>query len=136
MRFSQQELKLMGRDEAIEHLRHFDALINAPHTKDFLESTRCEVAHQVERWGTVHDRAKQPQDWYWLIAYLAGKALRAHIDGDLEKAKHHTISSAAALANWHAALSLVDGRMEPCDADIHAFLRQTFGDTWPLRGEA
>lgn len=47
-------------------------LLNTPETLRFLEGTRLEVAHQVERWGTVHDRAKEPADWFWL-ARLPGR---------------------------------------------------------------
>ena len=104
-----------------------DALINSPQTAKFLDATRIEVAHQIARWGSVHDRAKEPQDWYWLIAYLSGKALRSHIDGDREKALHHTISSAAVLANWHAAICQRDMRFTPGSSDLQMFLADTFG---------
>lgn len=110
-----------------QRVASLEALINSPHTAHFLDATRTEMAHQVERWGTVHDRAKEPQDWFWLVGYLAGKALRAHIDGDREKALHHTISSAAALANWHAAISLTDNRMSPGSSDLQTFLNEAFG---------
>jgi|ERR1044071_2566957 hypothetical protein len=82
-----------------------DGLINNAHTDDFLEAVRLEAAHQVERWGEAHDRGKSAENWFWLVGYLAGKALRAAITSDKEKAKHHTISSAAALLNWHKAIS-------------------------------
>lgn len=44
---------------------------------------------------------------------LGGKALAAAKAGDRDKALHHTISSAAALANWHAALSGASTTMRP-----------------------
>lgn len=103
------------------------ALLNTPETLDFLKGTRTEVAHQVERWGTVHDRAKQPQDWFWLVGYLAGKALAAHKDGDDEKARHHCISTAAVLANWHTHVLRGGGAMSPGSSDLQAFLVATFG---------
>ena len=53
-------------------------------------------------------RVRPPEDWFWTLSYLAGKALRAHIDGDRNKALHHTISSAALLLNWHRRMLLVD----------------------------
>lgn len=117
------DLLIESRDE----LRRLDALINAPHNANFLEGVRVEVAHQIDRWGTAHDRAKAPADWFWLVGYLAGKALAAHAAGDTEKAKHHTISTAAALANWHAAITMADNRMQPGSSDIQAFLEKTFG---------
>lgn len=119
----------LSREQLILRVRELEALINAPQTTRFLEATRCEVAHQVERWGNVHDRAKRPADWFWLVGYLAGKALHAHVAGDIEKALHHTISSAAALGNWHAAIAL-GFDSEPSSAnDLHAYLAQQFGTT-------
>lgn len=108
----------------LEQLR---ALVNNPQTDQFLTAVRAEVAHQVQRWGTVHDRAKEPQDWFWLVGYLAGKALRAHIDGDEAKALHHTISSAAALGNWFAHIKLGGGAFTPGDSDLQAALESVFG---------
>jgi hypothetical protein len=121
---------LMTRDELEAKCRELDALVNQPHTAKFLESVRAEVAHQVQRWGTVHDRAKAPQDWFWLVGYLAGKALAAHAAGDMEKALHHTISTSAALANWHAAISLADNRMSPGSSDLQRFLAEQFGEAF------
>lgn len=93
-----EQLQRMARDA--EAYRR----INTPELHDFMEGMRNEVLHQVERWGQAHDRSKSAENWYWLVGYLAGKALRAAITGDRDKALHHTISSAAALANWHAAI--------------------------------
>jgi hypothetical protein len=72
-------------------------LINNPHTNDFLEAVRCESAHQRERWAAEHDAGKSDPDWFWLIGYLAGKALNKP-----EKQLHHIITTAAACLNWHA----------------------------------
>lgn len=72
------------------------AELNTPETADFLEGVRREAAHQRVRWGSAHDAGKTPADWFWLIGYLAGKAL--HFP---EKRLHHCISTAAALLNWH-----------------------------------
>jgi hypothetical protein len=94
---------------------------------DFLDGTRAEVAHQIQRWGTVGDRAKEPQDWFWLVGYLAGKALAAHVNGDINKALHHTISSAAVLANWHTHIKLGEGAMTPGSSDLQRMLEETFG---------
>lgn len=85
-----------------------DALVNNAHTDDFLEATRLEAAHQVVRWGAAPRRGKSAENWYWLVGYLAGKCLRAAIDGDKKKALHHTISSAAALMNWNRAIAADD----------------------------
>lgn len=88
-------------------------IINTPETADFMAGVPLEAAHQRERWGANHDAGKTPEDWFWLIGYLAQKALRAQNAGDIAKACHHTISTAAALANWHAALTGADTRMRP-----------------------
>jgi len=81
-----------------------NALINNPQTDEFLSAVRSEAAHQRDRWGDAHDCGKSAENWFWLVGYLAGKCLRACIDGDKAKALHHTISSAAALANWYEAI--------------------------------
>jgi hypothetical protein len=91
--------------------------INTPHTDDWFEAVRLEAAHQIERFGAKHDAGKQPQDWFWLIGYLAGKALASAIVGDDEKAKHHTISSGAALLNWFRQLTGDSNAMRPGIAD-------------------
>jgi hypothetical protein len=88
-------------------------IVNAPETADFMAGVPVEAAHQRERWGSEHDAGKSPFDWFWLIGHLAQKAADAAVRGDLTKAKHHTISTAAALANWHAALSGTDTSMRP-----------------------
>lgn len=94
-----------GVAELHAELARLHAVINEPHTDDFLQATSIEKEHQRQRWGDAHDRSKSAEHWFWLVGYLAGKALRAAISGDREKALHHTISSAAALANWHDAIS-------------------------------
>ncbi len=97
------------RDE-LERLR---ALVNTPELHDFSRAVVLEAAHQRERWGSDHDAGKAPEDWFWLLGYLGGKALAAHSSGNTDKALHHTISSAAALANWHAAISGTHTAMRP-----------------------
>lgn len=94
-------------------LARLRALINTPELRDFSRAVVLEAAHQRELWGAEHDAGKQPQDWFWLLGYLAGKALAAQAAGDLDKALHHTISSAAVLANWHAAMSGAHTGMRP-----------------------
>jgi hypothetical protein len=84
-----------------EELERLRSLINSPELHHFTKGVILEASHQILRWDTSHDAGKNPEDWFWLVGYLSGKALRAHIQGDKEKALHHTISTAAALANWH-----------------------------------
>jgi hypothetical protein len=94
-----------------------------------------EAAHQRLRWGAPHDREKSAEHWYWLVGYLAGKALRAAIQGDKEKAHHHTISSAAALLHWHTAISQDQtdcGLGRDADLEAHDDGRQSH-ETAPVR---
>lgn len=98
----------------------FDALVNTPETIDFMIGVPLEATHQRERWAADHDAGKTPFDWFWLIGYLAQKAAAAAVAGDADKARHHTISTAAALANWHAALSGADTSMRPGTASPDA----------------
>jgi hypothetical protein len=88
-----------------EELHRLRALINNPQTAEFLPAVQAEAAHQRQKWGEPHDRQKSAENWFWLVGYLSGKALRAAITGDTFKAKHHTISSAAALCNWFEAIA-------------------------------
>jgi hypothetical protein len=113
---------LQRRVELLEtEIRRVHSLINSPETENFLEGVKREVAHQRERWGAPHDREKSAEHWYWLVGYLGGKALRAAIGGDRDKALHHTISSASALAHWHAAIaSDTSGCGLGRDADLQA----------------
>lgn len=85
--------------------RELEAKLNQPELRDFAKGVVLEAAHQRARWGSSHDEGKTPPDWFWLIGYLAQKALMAHLAGDEDKALHHCISTAAALANWHAAVN-------------------------------
>ncbi len=95
-------------------------LLNTPELSDFTAGVTLEALHQRERWGAAHDRSKSAENWFWLVGYLAGKALRAAaVDGDKDKALHHTISAAAALSQWHAAI-IADptGCGQGADADL------------------
>ncbi len=90
-----------------------------PHIDDFMTGVAIEFTHQREAWGEAHDRSKSAENWFWLVGYLAGKALFATIKGDKAKALHHTISAAAALRHWHSAIIADEsgsGRGE--DADL------------------
>jgi len=109
------ELALNERAAEIERLRADarSAVINTPETADFMAGVPIEATYQRDRWGNSHDAGKSPFDWFWLIGYLAQKAADAQVRGDKAKALHHTISTAAALANWHAAITGVDTSMRP-----------------------
>ena len=97
----------------LSEVERLDKLLNTPELRDFSRAVVLEAAHQRERWGVDHDAGKEPEDWFWLLGYLGGKALAAQRLANTEKALHHTISAAAALANWHAAISGADNSMRP-----------------------
>lgn len=99
--------------QRVAELEQLERLINTPEIDDFAKGVALEAPHQRARWGTDHDGGKTPFDWFWLVGYLAQKAAAAAVAGDVDKAKHHTISTAAALANWHLALTGADTRMRP-----------------------
>lgn len=103
-----------------------ERLINSPELENFLRGVHVEAVHQVERWGVADDRAKRPADWFWLVGYLAGKALHAAIAGDFDKARHHCISTAAALYNWHCAIRGIDVRMAPGRSDVAEIVERSF----------
>lgn len=88
-------------------------LIDTPHTADFMQAVPLEAAHQIKRWGNDHDEGKTPFDWFWLVGYLAQKAAAAAVAGDIEKAKHHTISTAACMLNWHRRLTGDETTFQP-----------------------
>jgi hypothetical protein len=80
-------------------VRELDRLINTPQTKDFLDAVKTEAAHQQLRWPAEQDAGKSDADWFWLIGYLAGKAIRPNQES--EKRLHHIITTAAVCLNWH-----------------------------------
>lgn len=92
-------------------------VLNTPEVEDFARGVVTEAQHQRLRWGAGHDDGKSPMDWFWLIGYLAQKAATAQLAGNTEKAKHHCISTAAAMANWHAAITGEHTAMRPGIAD-------------------
>jgi hypothetical protein len=92
-------------DELAARVAELEAMINSPETADFARGVAIEVAHQAERWGPERDATKAPGDWFWLIGYLAQKAMISHLSGDVEKARHHCITTAAALAQWHRRIA-------------------------------
>jgi hypothetical protein len=107
----------LDRDELLSEVKRLDRLINNPEIHDFTSAVIREAIHQQERWSVDHDLGKTPADWFWLLGYLSGKALASAITGDFEKALHHIISSAAALANWHRAITGSHTSMRPGAAD-------------------
>ncbi|WP_213766543.1 hypothetical protein [Caballeronia sp. dw_19] len=91
-------------NDALAEIARLNAIINTPQADDFIRAVSIEAEHQRQRWSEKGDAGKSPADWFWLVGYLAGKALHQHADGDLAKSEHHITTTAAACANWHRAL--------------------------------
>ena len=113
---------------AARECNRLQALINTPELLDFDKGAFLEAVHQLERWSSDHDGGKEPTDWFWLIAYLSGKALHHHaeatrltqaglehdsVEHHQKKAVHHVITSAAALKHWHSAVLGKSTAMRP-----------------------
>lgn len=127
-----ERLRAMVRElEAkVAELEPIAALINRPETENFLRGVQLEAGHQRWRWGRDHDAGKDPDQWFWTLGFLAGKARHHHAEGDAEKARHHLISSAALLSHWHEHVSATEatvaaapmgrddaGNIIPCEHD-------------------
>lgn len=72
---------------------------DTPQTQNFLEAVKHEAWHQRYRWQQ-DDQNKTHAQWFWLVGYLAGKALH-DVRG---KRRHHVVATAAALLNWYESL--------------------------------
>jgi outer membrane murein-binding lipoprotein Lpp len=121
--FIRSKLSVTEVNDLRARIAHLETLINTPTTTDWFDGVRLEAAHQQERWGVEHDGGKGPLDWFWLIGYLSQKAAASALAGDAEKAKHHTISTAAAMLNWHRQLSGESNAMRPGIAPPIEFAR-------------
>jgi hypothetical protein len=86
----------------LESVEEYKRSLDVPELEDFTKGTILEAQHQRQRWGDEHDTQKDPEEWFWLVGYLAGKGLHAQRAGNMEKFKHHLVTGAAVLANWHA----------------------------------
>lgn len=104
----EQRLGCESYNQVRAELEALRATINTPHTQEFLVAVEMEALHQRERWAADHDAGKDDADWFWLIGYLAGKALHKP-----EKQLHHIVTTAAACLNWHAMKTGADTRMRP-----------------------
>lgn len=86
-------------------------LINTPELNSFIDAIRMEALHQRERWSSEHDEGKAPEDWLWLVGYLATKATQAERYGDHQKYLHHIVTCAASCLNWHSNATGVSNEM-------------------------
>jgi hypothetical protein len=125
---SQELIRVVEEKEKLRsELNALRKLLDTPEVEDFDKAVPLEAAHQVKRWTAEHDAGKTPEDWFWLLGYLSGKALAAarmaktmtdtgfplKAESFIDKAKHHCISSAAVLRSWHAHLRTGQTAMRP-----------------------
>lgn len=101
-----EDIKSLEKELELE--REKLAKINTPLIENFLEAVENEAKHQRLRWGSDHDAGKTDADWFWLIGYLAGKAINKP-----DKKLHHIITTAAACLNWHAQITGDSSDMRP-----------------------
>lgn len=103
--------EMLARIDALSAKKvQLEHLLNTPETEDFIKGVAIEAGHQRWRWGDDHDMRKTAGEWFWALGYLAQKAMNAAEAGDIKKARHHTISSAALLANWHRSIVREGGK--------------------------
>lgn len=96
--------EMKARIEQLEaQVKTAEEKLNTPVSADFFEGLKAEIDHQRARWSEA-DENKTDSDWFWLLGYLAGKAL-----GQPEKRLHHTITAAAALYHWHTKTAKESG---------------------------
>ncbi|QXZ11706.1 hypothetical protein KVQ82_16580 [Pseudomonas sp. AO-1] len=112
-RDEQLDAQRLRANTAESEVKRLEALLNTPHTAGWFEGVKLEAGHQIQRWGSDHYAGKGPADWFWLIGYLAQKAMTSQMLGNEEKAKHHTISTGAALLNWFRAITGDSNVMRP-----------------------
>lgn len=93
-------------DDARDAARYRE--LSTPEIHDFIVAVEREALHQRDRWGSDHDAGKTDADWFWLIGYVAGKALHKP-----EKRLHHIITTAAVCLNWHAHAIEMFTKMRP-----------------------
>ena len=97
-------MKKQNKELRAENKR-LKSILWTPETKDFLKGVELEIPHQRDRWGEGHDEEKTDTDWFWTFVLLGQKAVIAVTNGDIDKAKHHCISSTALMGNYHRILT-------------------------------
>ncbi|MFM0226167.1 hypothetical protein [Paraburkholderia dipogonis] len=85
-----------------------NAIIHTPESGEFLKGVSIEAEYQRQLHGIDATEARFDwHQWFWVTGYLLGKALAAckSGEGDREKAKHHLVTTAALINNWHNTLT-------------------------------
>lgn len=89
-------------------IHELNAIIHTPESNEFLKGVSIEGEYQRQLHGVdITDARFDWHQWFWVTGYLLGKALAAckSGEGDGEKAKHHLITAAALISNWHNVLT-------------------------------
>lgn len=85
-----------------------NTIIKHPEHDDFIRGVSIEAEYQRCLHGVDASEGRFDwHQWYWVVGYLLGKALAAckSGEGDGEKARHHLVTSAALINNWHNVLT-------------------------------
>lgn len=86
-----------GKEEIMQQV--IDELINTPHSKDFIEAIKFEMAHHKQKWG---DESHKPfLHFANVLQYLLGKMIKCYWDGDAVKTEHHITTIAAVAGTAH-----------------------------------
>jgi hypothetical protein len=115
--------------EAADEIQRLRDLINSPSKEEWTKAVVIEAAHQSERWPAAQDAAKTPEDWFWLVGYLAGKCLASFKQGDMDKARHHTISTAAVCYQWSKSIEGMLNIIREDDTSIDIEMKSVWTDT-------
>lgn len=94
-----------------DELQRMSDILNTPILSPFMEAAVAEAKHQLYRWGDEGDAQKTAWDWFWTLGYLGSKAAHCALAGNWDKAKHHTITATALLANWHRHICEAEARI-------------------------
>lgn len=89
-------------------IARLNAIIHTPESDDFLKGVSIEAEYQRTLHGVDDTDARFDwHQWFWVAGYLLGKALGCCKTGadNGEKAKHHLVTTAALLMNWHNVLT-------------------------------
>jgi hypothetical protein len=103
------QLTKSSRDLLLEEIRQdavtaIESAFDDPVIDDFIEGLRIEIPYQQHVWN-VEDAGKSISCWIRLIHHLTAKIGESDWNHKPDKAKHHIITTAAALANFHAAMN-------------------------------
>lgn len=87
-------------------VKRLTAIINQPESDDFIKGVSIEAEFQRRKHGVDDGLSRREwMQWLWVAGYLLNKAVAACMRDDMPKAKHHLVTTAGLLANWHNVLT-------------------------------